>query len=117
MQVDRFDGLTPEDKLADAYQDILSFEKQLSDDGMVIIKFFLYIDKEEQKKRFKKLDASKETSWRVTKGDWERNKQFDHYLRMNEEMLEKTDTDYAPWAIIESVDKDYACLLYTSRCV
>ena len=108
VQVDRFDGLTPEDKLADAYQDILSFEKQLSDDGMVIIKFFLYIDKDEQKKRFKKLDASKETSWRVTKGDWERNKQFDHYLRMNEEMLEKTDTDYAPWAIIESVDKDYA---------
>ena len=108
VQVDRFDGLTTEDKLEGAYQDILSFEKQLSDDGMVIIKFFLYIDKEEQKKRFKKLDASKETSWRVTKGDWERNKQFDHYLRMNEEMLEKTDTDYAPWAIIESVDKDYA---------
>ena len=47
--------------MADAYQDILSFEKQLSDDGTVIIKFFLYIDKEEQKKRFKKLDGSKET--------------------------------------------------------
>ena len=108
VQVDRFDGLTTEDKLEGAYQDILSFEKQLSDDGMVIIKFFLYIDKEEQKKRFKKLDASKETSWRVTKEDWERNRHFDRYLRMNEEMLEKTDTDYAPWAIIESVDKDYA---------
>ena len=45
VQVDRFDGLTTEDKLEGAYQDILSFEKQLSDDGMVIIKFFLYIDK------------------------------------------------------------------------
>ena len=56
MQVDRFDGLTPESSLADAYQDILSFEKQLSDDGTVIIKLFLYIDKEEQDKRFKKLD-------------------------------------------------------------
>ena len=50
VQVDRFDGLTPEDKVGGAYQDILSFEKQLSDDGTVIIKFFLYIDKEEQKK-------------------------------------------------------------------
>lgn len=110
VQVDRFDGLTPEEGMADAYQDILSFEKQLSDDGTVIIKFFLYIDKEEQKKRFKKLDGSKETAWRVTKEDWQRNKEFDRYLLMNEEMLEKTDTDYAPWTIIEALDKDYAAL-------
>ena len=45
-------------------KDILSFEKQLCDDGTVIMKFFLYIDKDEQKKRFKKLEGSKETSWR-----------------------------------------------------
>ena len=44
VQVDRFDGLTREDKLGDAYQDILSFEKQLCDDGTVIMKFFLYIE-------------------------------------------------------------------------
>ena len=110
LQVDRFDGLTPEDKLADACQDIMSFERQLSDDGTVIMKFFLYIDKEEQKKRFKKLEDSKETSWRVTAEDWNRNKDFDRYLKINEEMLEKTDTDAAPWVIIESVDKDYAAL-------
>lgn len=108
VQVDRFDGLVTEDKLADAYRDILSFEKQLSDDGTVIIKLFLYIDKEEQKKRFKKLDSSKDTSWRVTKEDWERHKEFNRYLKMNEEMLEQTDTGYGPWAVIEAVDKDYA---------
>ena len=114
VQVDRFDGLTPEDKLGDAYQDILSFEKQLCDDGTVIMKFFLYIDKDEQKRRFKKLEGSKETSWRVTDEDWNRNKDFDRYLKMNEEMLEKTDTDYAPWVIIEAVDKDYAALKIAS---
>ena len=114
VQVDRFDGLTREDKLGDAYQDILSFEKQLCDDGTVIMKFFLYIDKDEQKKRFKKLEGSKETSWRVTEEDWNRNKDFDRYLKMNEEMLEKTDTDYAPWVIIEAVDKDYAALKIAS---
>ena len=114
VQVDRFDGLTREDKLGDAYQDILSFEKQLCDDGTVIMKFFLYIDKDEQKKRFKKLEGSKETSWRVTDEDWNRNKDFDRYLKMNEEMLEKTDTDYAPWVIIEAVDKDYAALKIVS---
>ena len=110
LQVDRFDGLTPPEGLADACQDILSFEKQLADDGTVIIKLFLYIDKEEQKKRFRKLDEAKETSWRVTKEDWQRNKEFDRYLQINEEMLEKTDTDYAPWTIIEALDKDYAAL-------
>ena len=114
VQVDRFDGLTPEDKLGDAYQDILSFEKQLYDDGTVIMKFFLYIDKDEQKRRFKKLEGSKETSWRVTDEDWNRNKYFGRYLKMNEEMLEKTDTDYAPWVIIEAVDKDYAALKIAS---
>ena len=114
VQVDRFDGLTREDKLGDAYQDILSFEKQLCDDGTVIMKFFLYIDKDEQKKRFKKLEGSKETSWRVTDEDWNRNKYFGRYLKMNEEMLEKTDTDYAPWVIIEAVDKDYAALKIVS---
>ena len=114
VQVDRFDGLTPEDKLGDAYQDILSFEKQLCDDGTVIMKFFLYIDKDEQKRRFKKLEGSKETSWWVTDEDWNRNKYFGRYLKMNEEMLEKTDTDYAPWVIIEAVDKDYAALKIAS---
>ena len=114
VQVDHFDGLTPEDKLGDAYQDILSFEKQLCDDGTVIMKFFLYIDKDEQKRRFKKLEGSKETSWRVTDEDWNRNKYFGRYLKMNEEMLEKTDTDYAPWVIIEAVDKDYAALKIAS---
>ena len=114
VQVDRFDGLTREDRLGDAYQDILSFEKQLCDDGTVIMKFFLYIDKDEQKKRFKQLEGSKETSWRVTEEDWNRNKDFDRYLKMNEEMLEKTDTDYAPWVIIEAVDKDYAALKIVS---
>lgn len=110
VQRDRFEGITTEHDLAGAYQDILSFEKQLSDDGMVIIKLFLHISQEEQKKRFKKLEGSKETSWRVSKQDWKRNKEYDTYLKINEEMLENTDTEYAPWTIIEATDKDYAAM-------
>jgi len=110
VQKDRFEGITKEHDLAGAYQDILSFEKQLSDDGMVIIKLFLHISQEEQKKRFKKLENSKETAWRVSKQDWKRNKEYDTYLKINEEMLENTDTEYAPWTIIEATDKDYAAM-------
>ena len=51
---------------------------------------------------------SKETKWRVSEGDLKRNKEFARYEQMNEEMLRKTDTDYAPWTIIEATDKRYA---------
>lgn len=108
--VDRFDKITKKDELPNAFHDILSFERQLSDDGTVIIKFFLYISKEEQKKRFKLLEDSKETRWKVTDADWKRNKAYEEYLRINEEMLEKTDTDDAPWVIVEAMDKNYAAL-------
>ncbi len=107
---DRFDGLTAESELDSAYGEICSFEKQLTDDGMVIIKLFTYISKKEQRKRFEKLLASKKTQWRVTKDDLKRNKHYEEYLEMNEEMLEKTDSDYAPWNIIEGTDREYAAV-------
>ena len=83
---------------------IQGFEKELTDDGMVIIKLFLYISKREQKKRFEKLAASKESAWRVTGNDWRRNEEYDAYLQVNEEMLAKTDTAFAPWTIVEATD-------------
>ncbi|MDO5407050.1 MAG: polyphosphate:AMP phosphotransferase [Eubacteriales bacterium] len=108
--IDRFDRDTKKKEIQGAFEDIRSFEKQLSDGGAVIIKLFLCISKEEQKKRFKKLEESKETGWRVTEGDWERNRQYDRYLKINEEMLEKTDMEYAPWTIIEATDRNYAAM-------
>lgn len=110
VTMERFDGTIQECDMAGAYKDIQSFERQLTDDGMVIIKLFLYISQKEQKNRFKKLELSKDTSWRVSKDDWRRNKEYDQFLRICEEMLEKTDTDFAPWTIIEATDKDYAAV-------
>ena len=46
----------------------------------------------------------------MTEADWKRNKEYSEYLKINEEMLEKTDTDYAPWVIVEAMDKNYAAL-------
>ncbi|HCD45393.1 MAG TPA: phosphate--AMP phosphotransferase, partial [Lachnoclostridium sp.] len=103
-----FELKMPETDMPEAFHDIQSFERQLTDDGMVIIKLFLYISKEEQKKRFNRLESSKETSWRVTKEDWRRNKEYGRYLEISEEMLERTDMDYAPWTIIEATDRDFA---------
>lgn len=108
--IDRFEGKTKKTEIPEAFEDIRSFEKQLADDGTVIIKLFLCISKEEQKKRFKRLEAEKETAWRVTEEDWKRNRDYGKYLQLNEEMLEKTDTENAPWTIIESTDKNYAAM-------
>ncbi len=110
VREDRFEGKTAKKELAEAFRDICSFEKQLTDSKAVIIKLFLYISREEQKKRFKKLEESGETAWRVTKEDWKRNEDYDRYLKINEEMLERTDTEYAPWTIIEATDKSYGAM-------
>lgn len=114
---DRFDGITAEKDIPVAFSDILSFERQLSEDGTLIIKLFLYISQKEQKERFQKLLAHKATKWRVSKADLKRNEKYDSYLRMNEEMLEKTDTEYAPWTIIEATDKEYAAVKIISTVV
>lgn len=110
VREDRFEGRTAKKELSEAFRDICSFEKQLTDSKAVIIKLFLYISREEQKKRFKKLEESGETAWRVTKEDWKRNEDYDRYLKINEEMLERTDTEYAPWTIIEATDKSYGAM-------
>lgn len=105
---DRFDGITPTTELESAYNEINNFEHQLTNDRMVIIKLFLHIDQKEQKKRLQKLLAAKSSAWRVTKGDLKRNKEYDLYKQMNDEMLQKTDTAYAPWTIVESIDRKFA---------
>lgn len=117
VQADRFGGAKGDKKIEFDYHDIRSFEKQLYDDGTVLIKFFLYIDKKEQKKRFERLEASKETAWRVSKEDKRRNRHFEEYVKINEQMLEATDSDYAPWTLVEAVDKNYAAVkIITTVC-
>lgn len=115
--MDRFDGVTTPEQLEYTFGEIRSFEQELTDDGMVIIKFFAYISQKEQKKRFDRLLSDKKTAWRVTKGDLERNKDYDRYLAINEEMLEKTDADYAPWHILECTDREYAAAKMTELLV
>lgn len=95
-------------KLAEAYGEIRAFERQLTDDGYVIIKLFIHISKEEQKKRFNKLESNKATSWRVTKKDWKQNKNYDEYLEAVEETIRETDNEYAPWTIIEGTNRRFA---------
>lgn len=102
-----------EEHLSDAQferrvESIRTFERQLTDDGYLIIKFFLHISQHEQEKRLKKLRKSKETAWRATDLDFKRNRKYDAYLQVFDEMLERTQTPDAPWHIIGSHDRNSA---------
>jgi len=90
--------------------DINEFERTLTDNGYLILKFFLHISKKEQKKRFELLSESKSTEWRVTELDWKRNKHYENYCRAFDDMLKHTSTAYAPWHMISSMDRDAATL-------
>ena len=81
------------------------FERQLIDDGLVLIKFWLHISKQEQKRRFKKLVQDPLTAWQVTAEDWEHHSKYDDYLLAVEEMLERTNTEWGPWTIVEATDR------------
>lgn len=107
---EQMDKPADEDTLSRSYRQILSFEEQLAADGTLIIKFFLHISAREQEKRLKKLEASPETSWRVTKADWKHFKQYHDYLAMYDRMLEQTDMPWASWHIIEATDREYAAV-------
>ena len=107
---EQMDAPMDQKRLDAAYQQILSFEEQLSADGTLIIKFFLHISADEQEKRLKKLERSLETKWRVTKADWKHFKQYKAYLPMYDHMLEQTDMSWAPWHVIEATDREYAAV-------
>ena len=111
---DRFEKKMRESEIENCYRSICSFEKQITEDGTLLIKLFLDIDQKEQKKRFDKLMESKDTAWRVTKADLKKNEKYDQYQDMIEEMLQRTDTEYAPWTIVEATDRRYATVkIYT----
>ena len=84
-----------------------TFERQLTDDGYLIIKLFLHISRQEQKKRFLKLKEDSATKWRVTGLDKKRNKKYDEYYEQFDDMLEKTNTPYSKWKVINTTDKHF----------
>ena len=106
--VERVEKLTPKAEWRKAYQDIADFERTLADDGYVFVKFFLHISKKEQRRRFKKLERDPLESWRVQPEDWDHHDKYRKYLVAIEEMLERTDTEWGRWTIVEATDRRWS---------
>ena len=110
VMVERLEGFCSENDWRRAYNEINEFEKELSDWGAVIVKFWVHIDKDTQLARFNDRQSNPEKQWKITDEDWRNREKWDQYETAVDEMLQKTSTAYAPWHILESVDKKYARL-------
>jgi polyphosphate:AMP phosphotransferase len=86
---------------------IAAFERNLTDDGALILKFWMHLGKRAQKKRLRTLEKDRLTRWRVTKSQWQHWRMYDQFVAAAERALRRTSTVQAPWIIVEGVDEAY----------
>jgi polyphosphate kinase 2 (PPK2 family) len=106
--VERVEGFCTEAAWRRAFREINEFESQITRFGTTVVKIFVHITKEEQKRRFDERASSPLSSWKLTAEDWRNREKWDNYEEAIQEMLERTSTPYAPWTVVEGNDKNFA---------
>lgn len=106
--VERVEGFASETAWKRAYREINEFERQLADDGVILIKLFLHLSKEEQYSRFMERIREPTKRWKITVSDLESRRFWSDYQRAYHDMLNRTATDEAPWFVLCADDKDHA---------
>ncbi|MCC5932713.1 MAG: polyphosphate:AMP phosphotransferase [Balneolales bacterium] len=106
--VERVENFATEEEWKRAYAEINHFEKQLTESGIIVLKFWLQISKKEQMKRFKKREKTDYKQYKLTDEDWRNRKKWDEYADAVNDMIAYTDTDYAPWHLVSAEDKKSA---------
>lgn len=92
----------PKEQQAQAFQSILLMERQLADDGYLILKFFLHISQKEQEKRLKALAADPNNGWRVDRQDWRQNRKYKKFEAKVTQNMEASSKPYAPWHLVDN---------------
>jgi len=105
--LDRVSGRIKNAELAQQMNSANRLEKMLTDEGALIIKFWLHLSKQKQKKRLQLLEENPKTRWRVTERDWKHYQQYHKLIKVNESMIRQTSTAEAPWIIVEGYDTHY----------
>jgi AMP-polyphosphate phosphotransferase len=106
--VERVEGFATVDQWERAYDEISQFERSLSLEGMILIKFWLHLSSEEQLKRFQRREKDPLKNWKLTEEDWRNREKRDAYGRAVEDMLQRTDHELARWQLIEADSKRWA---------
>ena len=97
-------------KLDQQIDDIVKFERMLTEEGVLVLKFWLHLSKDGQRKRFKELEKKKKTAWRVTPTDWKHLGMYKKFHEVSEHLLRSTSTAEAPWVVVEGADERYRSL-------
>jgi PPK2 family polyphosphate:nucleotide phosphotransferase len=113
----RVHKLVPADVWKRRYAQINDFERMLAEEGTTILKFYLHIDKDEQKERLQERLDQPEKRWKFNPGDLEERKLWDRYLEAYEDVLERTSTEWAPWRVIPANRNWYRNLLVAEAVV
>lgn len=106
--VERVEGFATEKEWKRAYREIVEFESQLANAGILVVKFWLHIDQDEQLRRFKGRELDPFRSYKLTEEDWRNRARWENYRVAVEDMLEKTSTGRSPWTVVAANDKNYA---------
>jgi polyphosphate:AMP phosphotransferase len=108
--VERVEGFASADEWMRAYTEINQFESQLVGHGIVLVKYWLQVTKEEQLKRFHARQKASYKRWKLTDEDWRNRQKWDAYGQAVNDMVERTSTRQAPWTLVEANDKYFARL-------
>jgi AMP-polyphosphate phosphotransferase len=108
--IKRVYGESKRAKLDQQLEQIMRFERMLTDEGTLLLKFWLHLSKKGQRKRFEKLAKKRSTAWRVTATDWEHLEMYDRFQDVAQYMLRETSTAEAPWIIVDGSDERYRTL-------
>jgi len=100
-----------------AYQEINEFEAEMTEAGVVVVKFWMAITPEEQLKRFKARKEIAYKRYKITEEDWRNRKKWPQYEQAICDMVERTSTDLAPWNLISANDKLHARVEVLERLV
>jgi polyphosphate kinase 2 (PPK2 family) len=106
--VERVEKFATSEQWGRGYEEINDFERMLTAEGMILVKFFMHLSDEEQLKRFEAREGEPLKSWKLTDEDWRNRKKRKQYTAAIEDMLDRTDTAWAPWYLIEGDQKRWA---------
>jgi polyphosphate kinase 2 (PPK2 family) len=106
--VERVEGFADQAAWKRAYEEIRDFERMLTEEGTVLVKFWLHVSSREQLKRFEGRAKDPLRVWKLTDEDWRNRSKRRAYKRAIEDMLTETDRENAPWTLVEADSKRYA---------
>ncbi len=110
VMVERIEGFCSEAQWRRAYAEINHFERELTERGAIVLKFWLHISPQEQLRRFQERQNTPEKQWKITDEDWRNREKWPAYEQAVDEMLRLTHCEGAPWIVVEAENKKFARL-------